>query len=176
MLKMFSTQLSGMFKRLYEQNEEKLEDSARLLAQSIIGEGKIYIFTTDEMAGVQHEAINGLEPLFNLEGWNNQDITSVTMSDRFLLISRSSSDEKILHLAKQLEKAQIPFIVISSIMEAEESTIQDIADVFIDLKLKKPLLPDDEGNRYGYPSLIAALYIYHGMKFTVDEIVKEYDI
>ncbi|MGV3240768.1 DUF2529 family protein, partial [Streptococcus hyovaginalis] len=30
--------------------------------------------------------------------------------------------------------------------------------------------------RYGYPSLIAALFIYHGIKFTTDEILKEYDL
>lgn len=173
---MFSTQLSGMFKRLHEQNEEKLEDSARLLAQSIIGEGKIYIHATEELKGVIHEAKNGLEPLPNIEEWSNQDFNSITSSDRFLLFSRSSTDESTFLLAKQLEEAQIPFISISSIIDSENSSLQEMADVFIDLKLKKALLPDDEGNRYGYPSLIAALFVYHGIKFTIDEIVKENDI
>ncbi|HWJ76896.1 MAG TPA: DUF2529 domain-containing protein [Niallia sp.] len=175
MLKMFSTQLSGLFKRLQDNNEEAIEDSARLLAQAIVSEGRIYVYATDEMAGVIDEAIYGLEPLANIEEWKGQSLDSVRSSDRFLLFSRTSSDEEILRFATELEEAHISFIAVSS-NGTESNELQELADVHIDLKLTKPLLPDDEGNRYGYPSLIAALFVYHGIKFTIDEIVKEYDI
>jgi len=50
-----------------------------------------------------------------------------------------------------------------------------LADVHINLQLLKGLLPDDFGNRYGYPSSMAALYVYYGIKFTIDEILAEYE-
>ncbi|MGK0537349.1 DUF2529 family protein, partial [Bacillus sp. 'calajunan'] len=47
-------------------------------------------------------------------------------------------------------------------------------DVHIDTKLLKGLIPDDEGNRYGFPSLMIALFAYHGIKYTIDEMLNEY--
>lgn len=49
-----------------------------------------------------------------------------------------------------------------------------MADVHIDLRLKKGLLPDELGNRVGYPTSLVALYIYFGLKFTIEEILEEY--
>ncbi|MFT8323402.1 MAG: DUF2529 domain-containing protein [Bacillus sp. (in: firmicutes)] len=174
MLKMFSTQLSGLFKRIQEK-EESIEDSARLLAQAIVGEGNIYLFATDEMAGVIDEAIKSTEPLQHAKEWKEQGLHNIAPNDRFLLISRTSDDANIVDFAKQLHDRQIPFISISTILSAEEKGIQDLADVHIDLALKKALLPDDNGNRYGYPALMGALYAYYGIKFTIDEILSEYD-
>jgi hypothetical protein len=53
--------------------------------------------------------------------------------------------------------------------------LSELADVHIPLQLTKGLLPDDFGNRYGYPSSMAALFVYHGLKFTIDEILAEYE-
>lgn len=176
LLKMFSTQLNGLFKRLYEKEEEAIEDSARLLAQAIIGEGKVYIYATNEMQGIVSEAIESAEPLQRVEKWNDSSLDNLTQSDRFLLFTRYSNDEVIFPFAKQLHENNIPFISISTISSTEEEGIQEIADVYIDLKLTKGLLPDEEGIRFGYPALMAALFVYYGIKFTLDEILKEYDL
>ena len=50
----------------------------------------------------------------------------------------------------------------------------ELADVHIDLQLIKGLLPNDAGERFGYPSSMAALYVYYGLKFTIEEILAEY--
>ena len=47
-----------------------------------------------------------------------------------------------------------------------------LADVHIDLRIQRGLIPDETGNRYGYPTLIAALFAYYGIKFTLVEIIK----
>jgi hypothetical protein len=41
--------------------------------------------------------------------------------------------------------------------------------------LTKGLLPDDFGNRYGFPSPMAGLFVYYGLKFTIEEIIAEYE-
>ncbi|MEK5382600.1 DUF2529 domain-containing protein [Niallia sp. FSL W8-0635] len=176
MLKMFSTQLSGLFKRLHEKEEEAIEDSSRLLAQAIVSDGKVYFYATKEMAGVIAEATKGMEPMPNAEEWTNASLEKITSNDRFILFSRTNEEEEINTFAKSLYDAQVSFISVCSITNTEIESLVDFADVPIDLKLSKGLLPDDVGNRYGYPSLIAALFIYHGIKFTTDEILKEYDI
>ncbi|AYV68410.1 DUF2529 domain-containing protein [Niallia circulans] len=176
MLKMFSTQLSGLFKRLHEKEEEAIEDSSRLLAQAIVSDGKVYIYATNEMAGVIAEATTGMEPMLNTEKWANASLESITSNDRFILFARTNEEEEINTFAKQLYDAQVPFISICSITNPDIESLVDFADVSIDLRLSKGLLPDDEGKRYGYPSLIVALFIYHGIKFTTDEILKEYDL
>lgn len=175
-LKMFSTQLSGLFKRLHEKEEEAIEDSSRLLAQAIVSDGKVYFYATNEMAGVMKEATKGLEPMSGAEEWTNSSLESITYNDRFILFSRTNEEEEINTFAKNLYDSQIPFVSVCSITNSEIESVIDFADVAIDLKITKGLLPDEEGNRYGYPSLIAGLFVYHGIKFTTDEILKEYDI
>ncbi len=61
----------------------------------------------------------------------------------------------------------------SAIQEGTES-LEQYTDVHIDTKLLKGLIPDDEGNHYGFPSLMIALFAYHGIKFTIDEMLNEY--
>jgi len=174
---MFSTQLSGLFKRLHEKEEEAIEDSARILAQALGGEGKIFICATNEMKAVVAEALYSAEPLQGAEEWTvDHSVDNVRSNDRFLLFSRTSDDSELLPFGKKLSEEYIPFVSVSTIMSSESEGLQDIADVHIDLKLTKGLLPDDEGNRFGYPASIAAIFVYYGIKFTLDEFIKEYEL
>ncbi|UII55769.1 DUF2529 domain-containing protein [Cytobacillus spongiae] len=176
MLKMFSTQLSGMFKRLHEKEEFSIEDGARLLAQAAVGEGKIYIYGDKEMAGVMFEATEGAEPIVQGFAWTDQvSIEKMDIADRVLILSRYSNDTAPVGIGKALREKGIPFVSISTHMDTLEESLQSLADVAIDLKLLKGLLPDDEGNRFGYPSLMAGLFVYYGIKFTIDEIIAEYE-
>ena len=59
--------------------------------------------------------------------------------DRVLLITRYSSDPQALQLAKQLSEKQIPFVSICTQMEESDETLVELADVHIDLQLKKGL-------------------------------------
>ncbi|MBY0596233.1 DUF2529 domain-containing protein [Bacillus bingmayongensis] len=175
MLKIFSTQLSGYFTRISQKEEMNIEDSARLLAQALVGDGTVYLHGTKEMEGVVSEALHGAEPLKQakrlIENGNQAEVTS---ADRVLLISRFSTDENIISLAKGLQEEGHSIVGISAIQNGEIS-LEQFTDVHIDTKLLKGLIPDDEGNRYGFPSLILSLFAYHGLKFTIDEIINEYE-
>lgn len=167
MLKMFTTQLTGMFKRIEEKEEYSFEDGARLLAQ-----GPIYIFATKEMKAVAYEALEGAEPLAGVKVFER--LEDLTDSDRVLIFSRYASDEDAIEVAAQLHEKAIPFVAVSTAVP-EGGKLQELADLHIDLRLTKGLLPDDFGNRYGYPSSMAALFVYFGLKFTIEEILAEYE-
>ncbi len=171
MLKMFSTQLAGLFNRLMEKEEFSIEDGARLLAQAAAGEGKIYIFSTGEMKAVELEAVYGEEPLQSAAMFAEE--TEVEAADRVLIVSRYADDEEAVRIAGMLQEKGIPFVAISTVQNENEGT-NTLADVHIDLRIKKGLLPDDMGNRVGYPTSMAALFIYFGLKFTIQEILEDY--
>ncbi|AXY06944.1 MULTISPECIES: DUF2529 domain-containing protein [Bacillus] len=174
MLKIFSTQLSGYFSRVSQKEEMNIEDSARLLAQALVGEGFIYLHGANEMEGVVAEALFGAEPMKQAKRlFENGKEVEVTSADRVLLISRFSTDAEVVAIAKKLQADGHSIVGISAIQEGIES-LEQYTDVHIDTKLLKGLIPDDEGNRYGFPSLMIALFAYHGIKFTIDEMLNEY--
>lgn len=173
MLKMFSTQLTGLLNRIHEKEEFSFEDGARLMAQAAVSEGSIYIYGKNEMNAVLSEALYGPEPLQNAKHWDGQSI-NLTEGDRVLIFTRYSHDKEALAAGNWLFERKIPFVSISTDLGTEEDTIVSLADVHIDLQLKKGLLPDENGNRFGYPSSIAALFVYYGLKFTLDEILTDY--
>ncbi|WHZ03032.1 DUF2529 domain-containing protein [Neobacillus sp. YX16] len=165
MMKMFTTQLTGLFKRIEEKAEFSFEDGARLLAQG----QTIYLVGFREMKAVEFEALEGAEPLKGAL----PNVDAATPADRVLLFTRTSADEDALELAAKLKEKDIPFVAVST--SVPDGKLEEIADVHINLQLLKGLLPDDFGNRYGYPSSMAGLYVYYGLKFTIDEILAEYE-
>lgn len=174
MLKMFSTQVLGVFNKLQTQEELMMEDSARLLAQAIVGSGKLFIFATQEMKAVAFEATESQEPIQNTYIWSEEH-HEFSETDRFLIVTRYSTDKEAIEMGKRLSAKGIPFAAISTDLSNGHENIVDLADVHIDLKLLKGLLPDELGNRFGYPASMAALFVYYGIKFIMDEILSEYD-
>jgi hypothetical protein len=176
LLKIFATQLSGVFNTILDKQLFDIEDGARLLSQSIVSGGSIYLYGTDEMSAIISEAINGVEPLSHAVALNKgETLNSITEIDRVLLVTRSSTNSEGLTLAKKLNENSIPFVSISATTKHDKESIIDLADVHIDLPLKKGLVPTDDGSRIGLPYSMAALFVYYGLKFTIDEIVKELD-
>lgn len=176
MLKMFSTQLSGLFKKIQDKEELAMEDSARLLAQAIIGSGKLYIFAANEMNAVAYEATKSQEPLRKGVIWNADDnLDDISEADRFLIISRYATDAEAVKLGKYLAEKMIPFVAISTVLSEGGDSLAHLADIHIDLSLTKGLLPDEEGNRFGFPASMAALFVYYGIRFTIEEILTEYE-
>ena len=171
MSKMFTTQLNGLLKRIGEKEEFSIEDAGRLLSQSFLGEGTIYMKGFGEMAALEAEAMHGAEILPGLKSWTESAL--LTEADRVLIATRFSTDAEALELAGILQANSVPFVAIAS--KKETPGIEEKADVFIDLHLTKGLLPDDEGRRTGFPSSIAGLYVYFLLKMIMDEIVAEYE-
>ncbi|MCJ8007901.1 DUF2529 domain-containing protein [Lederbergia wuyishanensis] len=173
MQKMFTTQLAGLFKRIFEKEEYNIEDGARVLAQALAGEGAIFIKGFKEMEGVLSEAIEGVEPLKGATRLESTD--SLTHADRVLLITRFANDEDAISLGEKLVEKNISFVAIAGENKSEGKSLADLADVFIQTSLVKPLLPTEDGNRVGFPSLMAALYIYFSLKFSIEDILEEYE-
>ncbi|MDP1418498.1 DUF2529 domain-containing protein [Peribacillus simplex] len=172
MLKIFSTQISGLFKKMIENEAFEMEDAGRLLAQAAVGDGSVFIHGFGEMQGVTAEALDGAEPFPKVKRY---ELETISREDRFLIFSRHSDDSEALMLAKQLKEKDIPFVAVSTSVPSEEDSLLELADVHIDLRIQRGLIPDETGNRYGYPTLIAALFAYYGIKFTLEEIIKEYE-
>ncbi|MCM3764058.1 DUF2529 domain-containing protein [Neobacillus niacini] len=176
MLKMFTTQLTGVFKKIADQEEFSFEDGARLLAQAPAGDGSIYLFGTNEMKAVEFEALHGAEPLKSAKILTEEALSELSIADRVLLLSRTAADEEVVNLAARLQERGIPFVAVSTVMNESAGGLNELADVHIDLRLTKGLLPDELGNRFGYPTSMAALYAYYGLKFNIDEILAEYEL
>jgi uncharacterized phosphosugar-binding protein len=174
MLKMFSTQLSGLFKRLQEHEDYAIEDGARLLAQAAAGDGTIYVYGAAEMGAIPLEAVYGAEPMKSAVVLTADHAEEVTMADRVLIATRGSNDPEAVALAKILAEKGIPIIAFSTVQD-DSSGLESLADVHIDLKLAKGMLPSETGERIGLPTSMAALFLYYGIKFTLDEILSEYD-
>ncbi len=170
MLKIFSTQLGSFFKKIGEQ-EVELEDGARLLAQTVIGEGRIFVHGFREMEAVMIEALFGVEPFPKAERlFVGGEMQIVNPTDRIVIISRFSDDTEILELAKSI--SHVPIVAISAVTN---DLLSEYVDVHIDTKLIKPILPNEDGSRYGMPTTMTALFAYYGLLFSVKEIVDEYE-
>jgi hypothetical protein len=174
MLKMFSTQLTGLFKRIQDKEEFAFEDAARLIAQAAVSEGSIFLFGHLEMEAVVLEATVGAEPLRFAKKFPSE-LAEIQESDRAIIITRYSTDIEAIECGKRLQEIGVPFVAISTKMDSATEDLFDLADVTLNLQLTKGLLPDETGNRYGLPTSMAALYAYYGLKFTFDEILAEYE-
>lgn len=172
MLKMFGTQLTGLFKRIQEKEGEAIEDGARVLAQAAVGEGAIYIKGFGEMETAAENALKGPEPMAAARPW--EEGTDASGADRVLVFTRLSTDTEAVEFAKKLAEQGILFVAISGSTEGSEN-LTELADVHIDTHCTKPLLPGENGERVGFPSALAALFVLHGIQFTMQEIIEEYN-
>lgn len=176
MLKIFTTQLTGLFKKMDENEEFSFEDGARLLAQAPAGDGAIYILGIGEMKAVEFEAMEGAEPFKWAKRLDASAVSKLSDADRVVIFSRNSTDEPAVRVASALQEKAIPFVAVSTVMDETESGLSEMADVHINLGLKKGLIPDEFGGRFGLPTSMAALFAYYGLKFTIDEILAEYEL
>ncbi|MED4403853.1 DUF2529 family protein [Metabacillus fastidiosus] len=177
MMKIFTTQLMSYLKRITEQEELAIEDGSRLLAQASIGDGTIYFYGYKELEGVTMEATKSSElipnakPLFD----ENGKMAEVEREDRVILFTHRSSDEEAIQIAKELAEKDLQIVGVSAKVKDLEQDLETITDVHIDSKLLRPLIPDDDGSRYGFPALITSLFVYYAINFTLKEIMSEYE-
>lgn len=176
MLKMFTTQLIGQFKKIQEEEDFALEDGARLLSQALIGEGgAVYIHGSREMNAVSSEALFGKDHIPRVQPlMTNGQMENIDSTDRVLLISRYSSDQEILTVARELHELHVPIVAMATLDE-ENTEISELADVFLNLHAKSGLVPTDTGERVGYPASLLALYTYFALSLLISEIIAEND-
>ncbi|WP_246944504.1 DUF2529 family protein [Bacillus pinisoli] len=176
MLKIFSTQLQGVFKKIEEKEEFHLEEGARLLSQALVGDGSVYVHGMEELKAAELTAIAGPEKLEGFKSYvENGKPAMIKPFDRVLLFARYAHDEQAITLIKSLSEQGVLTVAVSSIVNEEEEGLHQLADVHINSYLTKGLIPDEDGSRYGLPSTMVAIYAYYGLMFTIKEILAEYD-
>lgn len=170
-LKILTTQLTGLLQRISQSEEEAIEETARLLAQASVGEGKVYFACFDGMEGVELNALYGAEPFYRLEKWTPDTVISDV--DRVCIFTKSSQNEDALALAKQLTEEFIPFAAVASEKADEGNPLSELAYTYVSMKVRGGILPHPTklGERTLIPHLFAALFVYEAIKLSYDEIV-----
>ena len=179
MLKIYLTQLTGIYKKIEQDEQENMEDAARLLSQALVAHGTVYLHGFKEMDGIISQAINGPEPIKSIKRlYNDQYMAQIEQRDRVMIFARTATEPEAVALAKSLNEQCIPFVAVSQAPAADDFNIpnlSNLADVHIDLKATRGLVPNEDGTRSGIPTLAAALFIYQGITLSIDEIIKEYE-
>ncbi|AOV08852.1 DUF2529 family protein [Sporosarcina ureilytica] len=169
-MKMLTTQLSGLLDRIAKNNEEAIEETARLLAQATIGEGRVIIAGFDELDAVRLVAMNSAEPFIGAVQYKPE--MAIGHADRVWIFTRSSEHLQALELARSLAAEFIPFAVVTP-EKTEENELFDLATTYISTSLTRGLLPGENGERIFQPHALAALFIYEAVKIAYDEMLMD---
>ena len=171
-MKMLTTQISGLLQRIIGNNGDSIEETARLLAQATIGEGRVILACFGELKAVQLVAIEGVDRLVGAIPYESG--MKIGTEDRVWIFTRSASNEEAISLARTLADDFIPFAAVSS-GNAEGNELAELATTYISTGLTRGLLPGEDGNRIVEPQAMAALFIYEAVKISYDEMVLEED-
>ncbi|KAA0955977.1 DUF2529 family protein [Sporosarcina sp. ANT_H38] len=173
MLKILTTQVGGLLQRIAGNGEESIEETARLLAQATIGEGRVIIAGFDEMQAVIATALHGAEPLSGAVRFEfGMDIST---ADRIWLLTRSATDEPALKLARHLAERFIPFAALAAEKPHNDNELKNLAYTYISTGLTRGLLPGDHGERIVQPHALSALFVYEAVKIAHDEMILDED-
>ncbi len=174
-MKILTTQLTGLFQRIAQSEEDAIEETARLLAQATVGQGKVYFACFDGLETVELNALNSSEPFYKLEKWTTE--TEITDVDRVCIFTKSSQNEAAINLAKKLYEKFIPFAVIASEPPSDTNELSELAYTYISMKIRGGILPHPTklGERTLIPHLLSALYIYEAVKLSYDEFITDDD-
>ena len=169
-MKMLTTQISGLLQRIIENNEDSIEETARLLAQATTGEGRVILACFGEMKAVQLVALEGVDKLVGAVSY--EPGMKIGLEDRVWILTRSIRNEEALSLARNLDDEFIPFAVVSS-QKAEDNELAERATTYISTGLTRGLLPGEDGKRIVEPHAMVALFVYEAVKISYDEMVLE---
>ncbi|SDO53881.1 DUF2529 family protein [Alkalicoccus daliensis] len=165
MLKMFETQLSGLLRKLEDQ-EMMIEDSARMTAQTIISDGNMYIAASPDLGGIVSQSVHGADPI---PGCNRLEVKDeLTSIDTVWLFTSSVEGIK----AEWTQAADAGATVVLVIPEAPEDTGEAFV---IETKVTRPLLPTESGGRIGEPHLLVSLHVYYALYFQLLEMLEEHE-
>ncbi|WP_432363648.1 DUF2529 family protein [Sporosarcina sp. UB5] len=173
-MKILMTQIGGLLQRAGSNNEEAVEETARLLAQATIGEGRVIFAGFDEMEAVGLNALHSAEPFRGAVLY--EEGMEIHSADRVWLFSRSATDVRALQLARVLAEQFIPFAVVAGEKATEENELADLAYTYMATGVVKGILPgEDIGSRIVQPHVLVALFLYEAVKMAYDEMVRDED-
>lgn len=165
---MLTTQVNGLLQRIIGNNEDAIEETARLLAQATYGEGRVILATFGEMQAVQLTALYGIDSLQGAVLF--EENMEIGTEDRVWIITKSISDDSALQLAQLLASKFVPFAAIAA-EDADDNELEILASTYISTGITKGLLPGENGERFVQPHALAALFIYEAVKISYDEML-----
>ncbi|WP_347548380.1 DUF2529 family protein [Pseudalkalibacillus hwajinpoensis] len=173
MLKIFTTQLMGKFKGIQDNHEMVIEDISRLFAQTITGGGTVYFYGEHELQGAALEAVYGTEKLPSSAILHDPSV--LTDKDCVILFTRFNDDQTTADRANQYKEMGATVVGISATRKDADPLLEQSVNFYINTGLTAGLVPNDDGERIGYPSLLTSLYVYHALHLTTREILEEHD-
>lgn len=169
-MKMLTTQLNGLLDRIANNNEDSIEETARLLAQATVGEGRIMIAAFDELNAVHTVATMSEKPFIGAVRYEPE--LTIEQADRVWIFTRSANDPRALELARKLADQFIPFAAVAP-EKTEDHELFDLAMTYISTGLLRGLLPGENGERIVEPHALAALFVYEAVKISYDEMLED---
>lgn len=170
-MKILTTQIGGLFQRIGASSEESIEETARLLAQATIGEGRVILAGFKEMEAVVATALHGIEPFHGAVRY--EEGLEIGSADRVWLLTRNASDQEALELARTLADRFIPFAALAAEKPGEDNELEDLAYTYVSTGLTRGLLPGENGERIVQPHAMAALFVYEAVKLAYDEMIAD---
>ncbi|MED1864807.1 DUF2529 family protein [Fictibacillus nanhaiensis] len=178
MLKIFSTQVAGLLKSISDKEEQSIEESSRLLAQSILSEGTVYFKGFNEMEAIVSEALFGENKFRAGAKYSDELLSELLPVDSVVVATRFLNDEEAVALCSKIRKTSACHVILIGGRRKDadiDVNVEDLADIVIDTKAVRGLVPLDDGSRLGFPSGLTALFAYYALFLTTEEILEEYD-
>lgn len=176
MLKIFTTQLIGVFNDIQKKNEIEIEDCARLLSQTIISDGHIYVHGFGGLQAVVNEATVGENALPKSDILlKDNGIQQVTERDCIIVLTSADQDEEAVAIVKKVKMTGCAVVGISGSDHHSPSPFHEAVDLHLSHCAKGSLVPLENGKKIGQPLLLAALYTYQMIYLTTMDILDEQD-
>lgn len=169
-MKIFATQLQGIFQSIASKQEEAFEDASRLLLQAVSGPGTLYIAAAPPLKGTavslcsHPDAPEGL--VFT------EDIPSgMQEADRLLLLADKDSNNMI-SWQEAAGRVSASSVIIGP-ASAKESAELEALDVWLDTFVRGGIVPTDTGEKHGDPASLAVLFTGQLLFLYMQEMLEE---
>ncbi|WP_096185900.1 DUF2529 family protein [Evansella halocellulosilytica] len=176
-MKIFRTQLQGLITNI-DEFEEQFEEASRVIAQSIISDGELWIYGEKEMQGIVAQATEGDDPFPTVRIASER--TAFSELDTLIVCSTDPYSEQTKKIVEKARESGCQIIGISShdttLKEQNRSSWTDACQFYFSTGVKQGLVPTEEGNRIGTPHLLIALHIYYALYFTLQEYLEEFEM
>ncbi|EGQ2736301.1 TPA: DUF2529 domain-containing protein [Staphylococcus pseudintermedius] len=173
MSKMLTTQLTGIFNRL-DQQELDIQMAAQSLIQAMGGEGHVYIKGYGDLKCFESYILTSFEKLHSslaLDDYPSFDVLDTT--DRVLLFGAEYSVEMARDL-EQLIADDRDVVVITN--KPKEVELPDHLMHFINLSTPRPIVYTEDYDKVVQPHLMALNYVYYEIYTQMVEMMRDLDL
>ena len=173
MSKMLTTQLTGIFNRL-DQQELDIQMAAQSLIQAMGGEGHVYIKGYGDLKCFESYILTSFEKLHSslaLDDYPSFDVLDTT--DRVLLFGAEYSEEMARDL-EQLIADDRDVVVITN--KPKEVGLPDHLIYFMIRPPPRPIVYTEDYDKVVQPHLMALNYVYYEIYTQMVEMMRDLDL